>query len=79
MLNKLIFKLILSFIIKIHNLFLYHLEHIFNMFEGILATILNKYLSEYIDEVDYNNLKLGLFSGTLELSNIKIKKSALVS
>ena len=49
------------------------------MFEGILATILNKYLSEYIDEVDYNNLKLGLFSGTLELSNIKIKKSALVS
>ncbi len=33
------------------------------MFEGILATILNKYLSEYIDEVDYNNLKLGLFSG----------------
>lgn len=47
------------------------------MFEGILASILNKYLSQYIDEVDYNNLKIGLFSGTLELSDIKIKKSAL--
>lgn len=33
------------------------------MFEGIVASILNKYLSEYIDEVDYNNLKLGIFSG----------------
>ena len=33
------------------------------MFESIVAAILNKYLSEYIDEVDYNNLKIGIFSG----------------
>ena len=33
------------------------------MFEGIVASLLNRYLSEYIDEVDYNNLKLGIFSG----------------
>ncbi len=48
------------------------------MFEGIVATILNKYLSEYIDEVDYNNLKLGIFSGTIELLNVKIKQTCLV-
>ncbi len=47
--------------------------------ERLLASILNKYLSEYIDDVDYNNIKLGIFSGTLELSNVKIKPSALVS
>ena len=47
------------------------------MFEGIVASLLNRYLSNYIDEVDYNNLKLGLFSGTLELLNIKVKPSAL--
>jgi vacuolar protein sorting-associated protein 13A/C len=47
------------------------------MFESIIATLLNKYLSEYIDAVDYNNLKIGLFSGCLELLNIKIKPSAL--
>ena len=33
------------------------------MFESILASVLNRYLSNYIDEVDYNNLKVGLFSG----------------
>ena len=75
------------------------------MFESIVATILNRYLSEYIDEVDYNNLKLGIFSGefrnynlsllsylynifyklinavlgSLELLNVKVKPSALVS
>lgn len=47
------------------------------MFEGIVASLLNRYLSNYIDEVDYNNLKLGIFSGTLELLNIKVKPSAL--
>ena len=31
--------------------------------ERLLASILNKYLSEYIDDVDYNNIKLGIFSG----------------
>jgi vacuolar protein sorting-associated protein 13A/C len=47
------------------------------MFESIIAYVLNKFLSGYIDEVDYNNLKLGLFSGTFELNNIKVKPSAL--
>lgn len=53
------------------------------MFEGLVAKILNKYLSEYIDAVDYNNLKIGLnlftVSGSFELKNVKIKPSALVS
>jgi hypothetical protein len=37
------------------------------MFEGIVASLMNMYLSEYIDEVDYNNLKIGIFSGKLVL------------
>lgn len=53
------------------------------MFETIVASFLNKYLSEYIDAVDYNNLKIGLdlfsVSGSFELKNVKIKPSALVS
>lgn len=47
------------------------------MFESLVASLLNRYLSDYIDEVDYNNLKLGIFSGTLELLNIKVKPSAM--
>jgi vacuolar protein sorting-associated protein 13A/C len=47
------------------------------MFESIIAKLLNKYLSEYIDAVDYKNLKIGLFSGYVELLNIKVKPSAL--
>jgi hypothetical protein len=42
------------------------------MFESIIAYVLNKFLSGYIDEVDYNNLKLGLFSGTYWLSRISL-------
>ena len=47
--------------------------------ERVLAFILNKYLLGFIDEVDYNNLKVGFFSGALELNNLKIKQGALVS
>lgn len=48
------------------------------MFESVIAYILNKYLSGYIGELDYKNLKLGLLSGKIELKNVKIQPSALV-
>jgi hypothetical protein len=48
------------------------------MFESVIAYILNKYLTGYIGELDYKNLQLGLFSGRLTLTDVKIQPSALV-
>lgn len=34
------------------------------MFESILASILNRVLGKYIDNLEYNQLKLGIWNGT---------------
>ncbi|KAI0984118.1 hypothetical protein GJ496_007461, partial [Pomphorhynchus laevis] len=47
------------------------------MFEGLIASILNRFFSGYIDEIDYKNLQIGLISGTVELNNLAIKQDAL--
>jgi vacuolar protein sorting-associated protein 13A/C len=49
------------------------------MLEGLAAQLLNRYLSGYINDVDYKNLSLGVFSGSLELNNIQIRPNALVT
>ena len=33
------------------------------MFESILASILNRILGKYIDNLEYNQLKLGIWNG----------------
>jgi hypothetical protein len=56
-------------------------KKITKMFEGIVASLMNMYLSEYIDEVDYNNLKIGIFSGKFRatfLNKIKTTKTTRI-
>lgn len=49
------------------------------MFEGVVATLLNRYLGRYIQDLDIENLNVGIFSGDVHLSELKLKPEALVS
>lgn len=49
------------------------------MFEGIVASLLNRYLGKYIEDLDLENLNVGIFGGNVLLSNLKLKTEALVS
>lgn len=49
------------------------------MFEGIVASLLNRYLGKYVEEFDLENLNVGIFSGNVQLQNLKLKPEALVS
>ncbi|KAL7669178.1 hypothetical protein ACOME3_009844 [Neoechinorhynchus agilis] len=46
------------------------------MFEGLIASILNRFFSGYIDEIDYKNLQIGLISGSVELKNLSLRHDA---
>lgn len=48
------------------------------MFEGIVASLLNRYLGKYIEDLDLENLNVGIFGGNVLLSNLKLKPEALV-
>ncbi|KAL7290198.1 hypothetical protein TKK_0015907 [Trichogramma kaykai] len=47
------------------------------VFESIVAELLNKVLGEYIQNLNYKQLKLGLWGGDVVLNNLLIKESAL--
>jgi hypothetical protein len=49
------------------------------MFEGVVATILNRYLGKYIQDLDTENLNVGIFSGEVQLTELRLKPEALVS
>ena len=49
------------------------------MFEGVVSYILNKYLSRYIDNLDTDSLDISVWSGQVELTDLKLKPEALVS
>lgn len=47
------------------------------MFEGVVAHLLNKYLGKYIKDLDSENLNVGIFNGTVQLTDLKLKAEAL--
>jgi len=47
------------------------------MLEGIVVTLLNKYLGEFLEGLNKEQLKLSVFSGQVALKNLKIKPSGL--
>jgi hypothetical protein len=49
------------------------------MFEGVVATILNRYLGKYIQDLDTENLNVGIFSGDVQMTELRLKPEALVS
>ena len=47
------------------------------MLEGVLATILNRFLAAYVDGLNTNQLNVGIWSGDVKLRNLRLKRSAL--
>ncbi|XP_066252577.1 intermembrane lipid transfer protein VPS13A-like [Euwallacea similis] len=47
------------------------------MLEGTVARILNQLLGKYVQDLDTGNLNVGIFSGTAQLSDLKLKPEAL--
>jgi hypothetical protein len=49
-----------------------------NTFVASLASgILSRYLGDYVEGLDSQNLEISLLSGSVELKNLKLKASAL--
>ena len=49
------------------------------MLEGTVARILNQLLGKYVQDLDTENLNVGIFSGKVQLTDLKLKAEALVS
>ena len=49
------------------------------MLEGAVARILNRFLGKYVVDFDTENLNVGIFSGQVQLTDLKLKPEALVS
>ncbi|KAL7675139.1 hypothetical protein ACOME3_001406 [Neoechinorhynchus agilis] len=47
------------------------------MFENLIVFILEKYLGDYVENLDTKNLRVALWSGNVELDNLKFKAAAL--
>ncbi|XP_045499068.1 vacuolar protein sorting-associated protein 13A-like [Colias croceus] len=47
------------------------------MFEGAVAGILNRLLGKYVQDLDTENLNVGIFSGNVNLTELKLKPEAL--
>ncbi|KAK7790642.1 hypothetical protein R5R35_006536 [Gryllus longicercus] len=47
------------------------------MFEGVVATFLNRYLGKYIQDLDIENLNIGIFQGDVQLTDLRLKPEAL--
>lgn len=47
------------------------------MFERVVATLLHRYLGKYIQDLDTENLNVGIFGGQVQLTDLKIKPDAL--
>ena len=47
------------------------------MLEGVLASVLNRFLSAYVDNLSTNQLNVGIWNGDVKLKNLRLKRSAL--
>lgn len=54
-------------------------SNIFQMLEGAVARLLNQLLGKYVIDLDTENLNVGIFSGQVQLTDLKLKPEALVS
>lgn len=50
----------------------------FKMLEGAVARLLNQLLGKYVVDLDTENLNVGIFSGHVQLTDLKLKTEALV-
>ncbi|KAJ2693975.1 Vacuolar protein sorting-associated protein 13 [Coemansia sp. IMI 209128] len=47
------------------------------MFEGVVATLLNRFLGNYVTNLETTQLKLGIWQGDVKLEKLRLKKDAL--
>ncbi|KAJ2786527.1 Vacuolar protein sorting-associated protein 13 [Coemansia interrupta] len=47
------------------------------MFEGVVATLLNRFLGNYVTNLETNQLKLGIWQGDVKLEKLRLKQDAL--
>ena len=47
------------------------------MFEGVISSILTKYLSRYVQNLNTEQLSMGLFGGDIELLDLEVRDDAL--
>ena len=47
------------------------------MLEGVLASVLNRFLASYVDGLNTNQLNVAIWSGDVKLRNLRLKRSAL--
>ncbi|KAL0230023.1 hypothetical protein PCE1_003587 [Barthelona sp. PCE] len=47
------------------------------MFEGLVSSLLSKILGDYIENLNTDNLRIGLFGGKVELNNLVLKETCL--
>ncbi|KAJ1943392.1 Vacuolar protein sorting-associated protein 13, partial [Kickxella alabastrina] len=47
------------------------------MFEGVVATLLNRFLGNYVTNLETAQLKLGIWQGDVKLEKLRLKKDAL--
>ncbi|CEP17102.1 hypothetical protein [Parasitella parasitica] len=47
------------------------------MLESLVASILNRFLKNYVSNLNYDQLKIGIWNGEVNLRNLKLRKDAL--
>ncbi|KAI8057703.1 hypothetical protein BDF22DRAFT_772292 [Syncephalis plumigaleata] len=47
------------------------------MFESLVANVLNKFLGDFVDNLEHKQLNIGIWSGDVTLNNLRLKKEAL--
>ena len=47
------------------------------MLEGVLASVLNRFLSAYVDNLSTSQLNVGIWNGDVKLKNLRLKRTAL--
>ncbi|KAK9766018.1 Vacuolar protein sorting-associated protein 13 [Basidiobolus ranarum] len=47
------------------------------MFEGVFASVINKFLGDYVDNLETSQFNVGVWKGDVVLRNLKLKKEAL--
>ncbi|XP_062604821.1 intermembrane lipid transfer protein Vps13-like, partial [Saccostrea cucullata] len=47
------------------------------VFESLVADLINKYLGDFVENLDRSQLKIGIWGGDVVLQNLDLKESAL--
>uniref|UniRef100_A0A3B4ZDZ9 Chorein N-terminal domain-containing protein n=1 Tax=Stegastes partitus TaxID=144197 RepID=A0A3B4ZDZ9_9TELE len=49
------------------------------VFESVVSDLLNRFIGDYVENLDKSQLKIGIWGGNVVLENLRVKENALVS